>query len=253
MHSYWDDFWALKGYDGRRRDRHGARPTPRRRAGSRRSATNSAHDLAASLRHADRRCTASRTCPAPPSSATSIRRRRRSPSRPPASSHRLPADLRRRDVRALLARVRRPARRHARRGTTTRPTRCATSARSCASAGASARTRCSTSSWPAGARRTGTSGPRSSGATRASRASSATCRTAGSRRTSSAPRSTCSRTSATATARSCSAAGIPPAWLDGGGVAVKGLRTPYGPLSYSLDTRGLGGQLAGLDKIHPKR
>ena len=30
------------------------------------------------------------------------------------------------------------------------------------------------------------------------------------------------------------AAGIPPAWLDGEGVAIEGLRTPYGPLGYTL-------------------
>ena len=30
------------------------------------------------------------------------------------------------------------------------------------------------------------------------------------------------------------AAGVPPAWLDGKGISLKRLRTPYGPLSYSL-------------------
>jgi hypothetical protein len=33
-------------------------------------------------------------------------------------------------------------------------------------------------------------------------------------------------------------AGIPPEWLDGSGVTVKDLRTPYGPLSYSLKREG---------------
>jgi hypothetical protein len=33
-------------------------------------------------------------------------------------------------------------------------------------------------------------------------------------------------------------AGIPPEWIDGDGVAVKNLRTPYGPLSYSLKKEG---------------
>jgi hypothetical protein len=33
-------------------------------------------------------------------------------------------------------------------------------------------------------------------------------------------------------------AGIPVAWLDGRGIAVEGLRTPYGPLSYSLRRQG---------------
>jgi len=34
------------------------------------------------------------------------------------------------------------------------------------------------------------------------------------------------------------AAGVPPAWLREGGVTVKALRTPYGPLSYSLRSAG---------------
>ena len=34
------------------------------------------------------------------------------------------------------------------------------------------------------------------------------------------------------------AAGIPPSWLDGPGIAVQRLRTPYGPLSYSLRKDG---------------
>ena len=33
-------------------------------------------------------------------------------------------------------------------------------------------------------------------------------------------------------------AGVPPEWLDAGGVAVKELRTPYGLLSYSLGREG---------------
>jgi hypothetical protein len=35
-------------------------------------------------------------------------------------------------------------------------------------------------------------------------------------------------------------AGIPPEWLDGSGVTVKDLRTPYGRLSYSLRKEGAG-------------
>jgi F5/8 type C domain len=38
------------------------------------------------------------------------------------------------------------------------------------------------------------------------------------------------------------AEGIPPAWLEGEGIAIRRLRTPYGPLSYSL--RRADGQLA---------
>ena len=39
------------------------------------------------------------------------------------------------------------------------------------------------------------------------------------------------------------AAGIPEAWLDGKGIRVRGLRTPYGPLSYSLRREGEGYRL----------
>jgi hypothetical protein len=34
------------------------------------------------------------------------------------------------------------------------------------------------------------------------------------------------------------AAGVPAAWLDGNGIAVDGLRTPHGPLAYTLSRRG---------------
>ena len=168
MHSYWDDFWALKGYDARRASprRSGARTT---RAGSRPRATSSARDLAASLRGDG----------GAPRHRLPARLRRARRFRSDVDDDRLRARRRcaRRcrkscvhaDVRAVLERVRRAARRPRARGTTTRRTSCATSARSCGSAGASARTSCSTSSWRAAARRRGTSGPKSSGAIRASR------------------------------------------------------------------------------------
>ncbi len=34
------------------------------------------------------------------------------------------------------------------------------------------------------------------------------------------------------------AAGVPPAWFDGKGVAVEKLRTPYGPLGYTIRRSG---------------
>ena len=34
------------------------------------------------------------------------------------------------------------------------------------------------------------------------------------------------------------AAGVPDSWLEGGGIAVSGLRTPFGRLSYSLRAQG---------------
>jgi hypothetical protein len=33
-------------------------------------------------------------------------------------------------------------------------------------------------------------------------------------------------------------AGVPPAWLDGSGISIRNLRTPYGPLSYSITRAG---------------
>jgi hypothetical protein len=66
------------------------------------------------------------------------------------------------------------------------------------------RMRCSTSSCTTAGRKPGTAGPRWSAGCRASRASSATCRTAGSRPTTSARPSTCSPTSVTPTMRWCS-------------------------------------------------
>ena len=41
-----------------------------------------------------------------------------------------------------------------------------------------------------------------------------------------------------ATSRSCSRAGVPAEWLDGAGIAVEHLRTPYGELSYRLKRSG---------------
>ena len=49
------------------------------------------------------------------------------------------------------------------------------------------------------------------------------------------------------------AAGVPPEWLAGPGIAVKGLRTPGGPLSYSLKRDGgnLILQVAGGARVPP--
>jgi hypothetical protein len=45
------------------------------------------------------------------------------------------------------------------------------------------------------------------------------------------------------------AGGIPPSWLDGSGIAVQRLRTPYGPLSYSLKRDGAGVVLQVADGL----
>src|SRR5207253_8635256 len=42
-------------------------------------------------------------------------------------------------------------------------------------------------------------------------------------------------------------AGVSPTWLDGPGIALKRLRTPYGPLSYSL-RKGNGRLLFHIDR-----
>ncbi len=140
-------------------------------------------------------------------------------------------------VRTLLEAVRRARRRNRRmeglhalrvaHGLDVRPARLARSG-----AGRQSISSCTTAVPPSG-----TSGPKSSAAIRANRASSATCRTGGSRPISSARCSTSSPTSANRIRRSCIAAGIPEKWLDGEGVAIEHLRTPFGGLSYSLARR----------------
>ena len=105
-------------------------------------------------------------------------------------------------------------------------------------AGARAPSNCSISSWPIAVLRAGISGPRWSVATRASRAFSATCLTAGLHRTSSNPRWTCSPTSAQRIRRwywprACRN------WMAGSGrFGIENLRTPYGKLSYTLRRDG---------------
>ena len=110
MHSYWDDFWALKGYDERRRRSPTALGRPRRRAPARaRSATSSAPT---SSPRCARAVAASRHRLSPGLGRARrlrsdvdddrLRARRR-------ASHRLPPRARDADVRALLARVRRRA------------------------------------------------------------------------------------------------------------------------------------------------
>jgi hypothetical protein len=49
------------------------------------------------------------------------------------------------------------------------------------------------------------------------------------------------------------AAGVPPAWVEGAGLAVKDLRTPYGPLKFSLRSEGetLVLQVAGGTRVPP--
>ena len=76
MHSYWDDFWALAGYRDAARARRGARPATRAAEFARQR-----DEFEADLGRVDRaprwRSTASTTCPARPSSATSTRARAR--------------------------------------------------------------------------------------------------------------------------------------------------------------------------------
>ena len=79
MHSYWDDFWALKGYEDAVRSRpRWATPDAASRIAAQRDEFR--RDLRASLQPPSRR-TASTIFPDRPSSATSIRHRRPSPSR----------------------------------------------------------------------------------------------------------------------------------------------------------------------------
>ena len=158
MHSYWDDFWGAEGVRRRDRGRRRRSAATTTHAGWRPSATSSG-SISPRRSSTSSRRTASRTFPARPSSAISIRRPRRSPSPPAASCTACPpiwCSARSSGTGASSstgATAGEP-------GKTTRPTSSATSARSCAWAGATGRTSCSTSSWPVVVRRRGTSGPR---------------------------------------------------------------------------------------------
>ncbi len=237
MHSYWDDFWALKGYDGAVDIADGAR---RRRARPRRIRRERDEFRA---RPRARRCapalprTASTTSPARPSSAISIRRRRRSRSRPaatPARCRRACCTRRssatgsefveRRDGRKRvggLHAVRAAHRRHVRAARLARPR--ARAARLLP-------------------RRPAARGVEPVGRGRRPRPARAALRRRhaarlGRVRLHPRRRSTCSPTSATPTTRWCSPPAFRASWLDDGGIAVTGLRTPYGTLSYSLRQR----------------
>jgi hypothetical protein len=118
-------------------------------------------------------------------------------------------------------------------GTITRPTRSASSARSCGWAGARKRTSCSTSSSPIAVLASGTNGPRSPGATRAARDTSATCPTRGSAPSTCSPCSGCSPYESPDDGSLVLAAGVSEAWLDGEGVEVTGLPTVVGPARLS--------------------
>ena len=167
MHSYWDDFFALRGFEDAACAGRRARPRANEAAAWAAIRDEFRRDLLALDRA---RC-------AQPRHRLRARLRRprrlrrhldddRALSRPAADAD-LPARGARAHLRALLARVRRARRDgQARRGRPTRPTRCATSARSCASAGASApRELARLAPGATAGRPGGSSGPRSSGAT----------------------------------------------------------------------------------------
>ena len=187
VHSYWDDFWAVRGLGdaaclaavrgdagrgGAARARCATRSAPSVRDLARAHDRDPRHRLRAGLGRVGRlrpdrdlerdlRCSARRRSCRPPSSPRTFAeylagfRRRRAERDRLDQLHRLRGPHRRRAGAARRARERR----------TSSPTSCSTTA----------------------GRRPGTSGPRSPGATRGAPATSATCRTPGS------PPSTCSR------------------------------------------------------------
>ncbi len=194
MHSYWDDFWALTGYDDAVMiaDALGRSDDATQLA---RSRDEFRDDLYASIRRTvadhgidylpgcaelgDFDATSTTIALAPAGRA----------GRPAAGSAA-------RNVRTLLDAVRQRAATAASPGRTTRRTNGAPFRPSSGSAGAIAPDRRSISSCTTAARPNGTNGPKWSAAMRASHASSATCRTAGWHRTSSARCSISLRTSA---------------------------------------------------------
>ncbi len=221
MHSYWDDFWALRGYaDAAALAAELGRPDEAARIGASRDEFRA--DLVASIA----RAMAAHGIDYVPGCAelgdfdatsTTVA------LAPTAADAHLPRAAARADVRAVLGELRRPPRRRASRGRTTRRTSCAPSAPSSASAGATAPTSCSTTSSPTacppGWRQW--AGDRLA-RPRRPRASSATCRTPGSAPTTSARSSTCSPSSGSATGRSSSPPACPP---PGSATAASGCAT----------------------------
>ena len=198
MHSYWDDFWALRGYKDAVAHRAMARARPTMRRASRPRATSSA----TTCMHRSRSRTAQKGIDFIPGLGRTGRlrcdldhdragagRRTGAPAGGAVARH----------LRALLEGVRRAPRRparmeglHAVRVAHRRQLRAPGLARTRAR-------RCSISSSPTSSRAAGTSGPKSCRARRASRSSSATCRMRGWRRITCARRSTCSPMPATMT------------------------------------------------------
>jgi hypothetical protein len=229
MHSYWDDFWALRGYKDAVEIAQwlGHDEDAKRFAASRDQFRD---DLYASLKIAmaqkqitfipgsaelgDFDATSTTIALAPAASSNTSRRTRssRRSNATGASSSSAP--------------------KASARGRTTRRTSSAPSARSCASVGRTARTPRSISSSTTSSRAPGTSGRKWSRIHRANRSSSAIFPTPGSLRTTCVRRSTCSPYERGD--QIVLAAGIPEPWLEGEGIAIDGLRTPGGPLAYSL-------------------
>ena len=232
MHSYWDDFWSLRG---RRRAGHraGWAATPPTRCASPRRATSSAPTSA------HRSVPPSRSTidylPGRPNSGTSTRPRARSRWRwamPVVAA----AGTGAQHVRALLERIMqrrgRPARvegLHALRIAHHRQLR----------APGLARTRERDARFlpsPGSSRRAGGRG-RVVSPRRASRSSSATCRMPGWNRLHPLVADMLAYESATAARLWCSLPAFPADWLDVG-IAVDGLRTPYGETRYAMEARG---------------
>ena len=235
MHSYWDDFWALKGYDSAAmlaaaRDR----PDDERRFAAARDEFRT--DLVASLRataalHRHRLSRRAR-----PSSAISIRRRRRSRLHLAAAARYVPQELVvptfERYWREFVAR---------RDGSAQWDEYTPYELRNAATflrLGWRERAHELLEFFMAAAgRRRGINGRRSSHAMRARRVRRRSPACAGWRPITSVACSTSSRTSASDGAMVL-AGGIPAAWLDRAGIAIRGLRTPYGTLAYSLVRTG---------------
>ena len=202
MHSYWDDFWALAGYEAAIRIARALEQKTQMHAFIESRDQFRSRSVSSRCSVAMQHARASTICRARRSSATSMRPRRRSRSRRSASSRccrrtRCIATFERywnefvgaphRHELGRLHAVRVAQPRHVHPPALARPRHGADRV---------------LHERPAPAR-SGTSGRRSSGASRASRASSATCRTAGSPRTTAARCSTCSPTSGRPTRRWC--------------------------------------------------
>ncbi len=226
VHSYWDDFWTLRGLRDAVSARAGA--WPQRLGAALAAARDALCESLCSRRSKRPACSASsRPFRRASSGRISIRRRPRMRSRcstyprrstaPPSSEPSIPT--------SRIFGESAPARSTRR---ATRPMKSASSARSCAWEGATRHWSCCGSSSRIAGRRHGINGRKSPGATVRLQPISATCRTPGLRPNMCSRCAACLPTSENPIAALVLAAGLAPEWIGVSGVLVERMPTLYG-------------------------